>query len=402
MKVLQINTVCGRGSTGRIATDLLSCLKRKGDYGEIAYGVGTMLNATPEETYRVDTKFEYCVHNILSRITDNEGCYSSYATARLIKKIEDYRPDVIHLHNIHGHYLNYEKLFTFLKNSKIPVVWTFHDCWPITGHCTHFINIGCDQWKKQCTSCSQLLCYPSCYTKGNVKKNYLRKKKSFMGLKNLVIVTPSEWMAGLVKESFLKDYPIKVINNGISMSKFQPKERALFRNRYALKNETIILGVASEWSTKKGFDDFIHLSRNLSDNQRIVMVGVSSEQAKNLPASIIAIQRTDSAEELAEIYSAADVFFNFTYEDNFPTVNLEALACGTPVVTYRTGGSPESVTPETGVVVEQGNYFDALKLIDAVKKLDRGVIRKKACERYEASEKYDEYFSLYKSMLSNI
>ena len=202
MKVLQINTVCGRGSTGRIATDLLACLKKTGSSGKIAYGIGPALNAAAGDTIPVGTKLEYYIHNVLSRFTDNEGGYSSLATKRLIGKIREFGPDLVHLHNIHGHYLNYEMLFSFLKESKIPIVWTFHDCWAFTGHCTYFDKAGCEQWKEQCACCSQLRCYPECYTNGNVKRNYERKKASFTSLEDLVIVTPSEWLAGLVKESF--------------------------------------------------------------------------------------------------------------------------------------------------------------------------------------------------------
>lgn len=398
MKVMQINTVCGRGSTGRIATDLLSCLKENGDSGMIAYGIGPMLNAKPEETYNIDTKTEYYLHNALSRITDKEGYYSSFATKRLIKKVQEYKPDVIHLHNIHGHYLNYEMFFSFLKKSKIPVVWTFHDCWPFTGHCSYFTMVKCEQWKSHCSYCSQLRCYPACYTKGNVNNNFARKMQSFTGLDNLVIVTPSKWLAGLVKESSLKEYPVRVINNGIDLTKFRPKDRNKFRNKYNLEGKTVILGVASEWSERKGYSDFIKLSGELSENQKIVMVGVNDKQAEELPDSIIAIKKTNSVEELAEIYNAADVFFNFAYEDNFPTVNLEAMACGTPVITYRTGGSIEPITKDNGFVVDQGDYMKALELVEGAKRLPRDQIADSS-KQYDAKKKYSEYIDLYQEKL---
>lgn len=398
MKVLQINTVCGRGSTGRIATDLLSCLKESGDTGIIAYGIGPMLNAKQEETYNIDTKIEYCVHNALSRITDKEGYYSFFATKRLIKKVQEYKPDVIHLHNIHGHYLNYKMFFSFLKESKIPVIWTFHDCWPFTGHCSYFTMVKCEQWKSHCSYCSQLRCYPACYTRGNVNNNFARKMQCFTGLDNLVIVTPSKWLAGLVKESFFKEYPVRVINNGIDLTKFHIKKDNKFRSKYELEGKTVILGVASEWSERKGYSDFIKLSGELSENQKIVMVGVNDKQAEELPNSIIAIKKTNSVEELAEIYNTADVFFNFTYEDNFPTVNLEAMACGTPVITYRTGGSIEPITKDNGFVVEQGNYMKALELVEGAKRLPRDQIAGYSV-RYNANNRYREYIHLYRCMV---
>ena len=398
MKVLQINTVCGRGSTGRIATDLLKCLKEKGYFGKIAYGIGPMLNAESSETIEIDTKLEYYVHNLFSRFTDKEGCYSIYATKRLIGQIEEYKPDIIHLHNIHGHYINYKILFNYLKKVKMPVVWTFHDCWSFTGHCSYFAMVKCEQWKNHCSYCSQLRCYPACYTKGNVKSNFTHKMQSFTGLDNLVIVTPSKWLAGLVKESFLKEYPVRVINNGIDLTKFQPKIGDQFRNKYNLKGKTVILGVASEWSERKGYSDFIKLSSEISENQKIVMVGVSDRQVEELPNSIIAIKKTNSVEELAEIYSAADVFLNFTYEDNFPTVNLEAMACGTPVITYKTGGSVEPITEETGFIIDQGDYMAALNLIGQARMLDRHIVASSAM-RYSSKDKFNDYISLYKDLL---
>ena len=398
MRVMQINTVCGRGSTGRIATDLLSCLKENGHSGMIAYGIGPMLNAQREETYNIDTKIEYYFHNVLSRITDKEGCYSSLATKRLIKKVLEYKPDVIHLHNIHGHYLNYEMFFSFLKEYKIPVVWTFHDCWSFTGHCSHFTMVKCEQWKSHCSYCSQLRCYPACYTKGNVNNNFTRKMQCLTGLDNLVIVTPSKWLAGLVKDSFLKEYPVRVINNGIDLTKFNPKMGSNFRSEYDLDGKTVILGVASEWTERKGYTDFIKLAHELSETQKLVMVGINDKQVEELPDSIIAIKKTNSIEELVEIYSAVDVFFNFTYEDNFPTVNLEALACGTPVITYRTGGSIEAITKENGFVIEQGKYMRALELVDSAKRLSRDQIAEYSM-RYNANNRYKEYIHLYRCMV---
>ena len=399
MRVVLINAVCGTGSTGHIVADIWKTLKDQGHEVKVAYGVGEGHIVAPEDRICFNNKVGYYAHNLLAKITDKTGEYSRHQTKKLIRRIEEFNPEVIHLHNLHGYYINYPILFDYLAKKNVPVIWTLHDCWAYTGHCTHFVVAGCRQWKVQCMSCPQLQCYPCCYTKGNVKENYLKKKKNFTGLENLVIVTPSQWMAGLVKESFLKEYPVKVIHNGIDLSKFYPRTRTLFRKKYGLKDETLILGVASEWGERKGFNDFIRLAGELSDNQRLIMVGVNEKQTKELPKSIITIKKTNSAEELAEIYSAADVFFNFTYEDNFPTVNLEAMACGTPVVTYRTGGSPESIAYQTGSVVEQGDYRAALELIDSMMKLDRNVIRERTHKRYEARDRYNEYLELYHSMI---
>lgn len=285
------------------------------------------------------------------------------------------------------------KGFIGAKSQK-PVFWTLHDCWSFTGHCCHFDVIKCDKWKNGgCYDCPQKSGYPKSLFLDRSKTNFKKKKKLFTSVKNLTIITPSEWLAGKVRESFLSEYPIKVINNGIDVSVFKPTPSD-FKKRYGIENKKIILGVASGWGRYKGFNDFIELSKRIDDNYKVVLVGVSKEQKKVLPANILGIERTDDTTELAEIYSAADVFVNPTYEDTYPTVNLEAQACGTPVVTYKTGGSPESVNMDYGKVVEQGNLNELIFEIKQVSKKfepDLSV--------YDKYEKYKEYISLYKEVL---
>lgn len=333
MKVLQINTVCGRGSTGRIATDLLKCLKEKGYFGKIAYGIGPMLNAESTETIEIDTKLEYYVHNLFSRFTDKEGCYSIYATKRLIGQIEEYKPDIIHLHNIHGHYINYKILFNYLKKVKMPVVWTFHDCWSFTGHCSHFAMVKCEQWKNHCSYCSQLRRYPACYAMSSVRRNFARKCAAFTGVANLTLITPSKWLADLVKQSFLKEYPVEVHYNTIDTTIFKPTPSD-FRERYGLQDKIIVLGVANVWEVRKGLFDFYKLAEMLDDRYAIVLVGLSEKQTENLPKNIKGIQRTNSPKELAAIYTAAGVFVNPSVEEIFGMTPVEAQACSTPSIVY--------------------------------------------------------------------
>lgn len=399
MKVLQINTTCGRGSTGRIATDLLTCLKAAGHTGKIAYGVGPALHAAPEEQLQVGNRVSYWTHNVLSRLTDGEGRFSAWATRSLLRQIEAERPDVIHLHNLHGHYLNVPLLFSALKEWKIPVVWTLHDCWAFTGHCAHFSALGCEQWKTGCYHCGGLRSYPSCVTGGRAAANFAGKRRCFTGVDRLVLVTPSRWLADLTRDSFLREYPVQVIPNGIDLSRFRGKTGADFRRKHHLEDKRLLLGVAGVWTERKGYSDFVRLAEHLPEDQRLVLVGVHEKQARSLPGSVIAVEKTDSLETLAEIYAAADVFLNFTYEDNFPTVNLEAMACGTPVITYRTGGSVEPVTEKTGFIVEQGDYPGAHRLLDRARELDRNEIRK-AARAYRAEDRYAEYLALYKSLTS--
>lgn len=391
MKVFQINSTCGFGSTGRIAVDILKEVEKNGGEGIIAYG----RNSAPENvnSYRIGSDLQVKIHGVLSRITDRQGFYGTSATKKLIEKIKDYNPDIIHLHNIHGYYLNVAVLLKFLKEYNKPIVWTLHDCWAFTGHCAYFSFHGCEKWKTECNNCPLKKDYPTSLVMDKSKKNYKQKKELFTKPENITFVTPSEWLKDLTEKSFLGKYPVKVINNGIDLAKFKPTESD-FREKNNLQDKFIILGVASVWEERKGLKDFIKLNEMLSENEKIVLVGLDDNQLATLPESIVGIKRTNSIEELAEIYSAADVFVNPTYEDNYPTTNLEAISCGTPVVTYITGGSPESVFEGNGFSVPQG---DVKGVYDAIQKVDGCKTPTK--DFFDASKRYKEYVDLYKEIL---
>ncbi len=354
MKVLYINALCGTGSTGNMVADLIAWLRENGHQGLAAYGVGTATKVLPGEILKCNTMLGYYLHNALSRLTDHTGLYAKTQTRYLIRKAEQFDPDVVHLHNLHGYYIHYEVLFRWLKRSGKPVVWTLHDCWAMTGHCTHFVGANCNQWKTGCERCPLLREYPICYTRGDVAGNYARKKAAFTSLENLTIVTPSHWLGDLAKASFLGKYPVKVIPNGVNTGIFRPRERD-FRERNGLVGKNIVLGVANVWGEKKGLRDFFRLAKLLPEDYRIVLVGLTGQQLSQLPGGILGIARTENPAQLAEIYSAADVFANPTYEDTFPTVNLEAQACGTPVVSYDVCGCPETIQPGCGETVPCGD-----------------------------------------------
>lgn len=365
MKVLMINSVCGIRSTGRICTDLAEVLVENGYEVKIAYGRETVPEKYQKYAVRIGTDIDNKIHAIQTRLFDAHGFGSKKATADFLKWADKYDPDILHLHNIHGYYINVEMLFGWIKSRpQMKVIWTLHDCWAFTGHCAYFTAANCDKWKTQCKCCPQLKSYPTCNFNGNVETNFKRKKSAFTGVKNMTLVTPSKWLAGLVKESFLKDYPVEVINNGIDTSIFKPTPSD-FRKRYHIEDKKVLLGVAAVWDERKGLNDFVKLSKMLDDDYKIVLVGLSEKQIKEIPDNIIKISRTNSAVELAEIYTAADVFLNLTYEDNYPTVNLEAQACGTPVITYDTGGSAESACPN-GVVIKKNNLDNLSKTISAL------------------------------------
>lgn len=397
LKILQINSVCGYGSTGRIAADLYRLAEKNGYDCLIAYGRGS----APQDiaSYKIDAPFNVNLHGALSRITDKHGFYSRQATRRLLERIDAYHPDLIHLHNIHGYYLNIELLFHYLKATQIPVVWTLHDCWAFTGHCAHFDYAGCDKWKKGCGHCPQLRAYPASLVADRSAWNYQKKEALFTSLKQMNFVVPSEWLADLVRSSFLGKYPITVIPNGIDLSVFRPIS-SNFRERYHLEEKRIYLGVASVWGNRKGLQDFIQLSQMLEEKEQIILVGVTEAQKKNLPSNILGITRTNNADQLAEIYTAADVFVNPTWEDSFPTTNLEALACGTPVVTYQTGGSPESLDPSCGFIVKKYSIDELLTAIREIQ-VDAEACRNKALQ-YDKNARFQEYMNLYQELLGGI
>lgn len=396
MKILQINSVCGIGSTGRIATDIHNILIERGHQSYIAYGRDESKNC--ETSIRIGNKFDNYVHGIITRIFDRHGFGSKTATKKFIKKVKEIDPDIIHLHNIHGYYINIEILFNFLKKANIPVIWTLHDCWAFTGHCAYFDYANCDRWKIGCYQCPEKSSYPASRFFDNSRSNFERKKEIFTGVKNLTLVTPSKWLAGLVKESFLKDYPVKVINNGIDLEVFKPTQSD-FRQRYNLENKFIILGVASTWEHRKGFKYFIELSKKIEKDDVIVLVGLSEKQLRNLPPNIIGITRTNDVQELAEIYTTADVFVNPTLEEVMGLTNVEALACGTPVITFNTGGSVECVDEKTGFIVEKGNIDELLIYIKKVKLNTKKFFEKecinRAIELYKKEDKFLEYINLY-------
>lgn len=331
---------------------------------KIAYGRETAPERYQAISHRIGSEPGVNINVLKARLFDNEGLNATLQTKLFIEWADTYNPDMVWLHNLHGYYLNVELLFAWIKSRPhMEVRWTLHDCWAFTGHCAHFSFVKCRRWTEQCRDCPQKKEYPKSLFSEHSIENYRRKKKAFCGVKNMTIITPSYWLADLVKQSFLKEYPVKVEHNTIDTEVFKPTFGD-FCARYGIEDKKKILGVSSAWNDRKGFSDFIRLSKLLDDTYVIVLVGLTHQQLQKLPPSIIGIERTNSASHLAEIYTVADVFVNLTYEDTYPTVNLEAQACGTPCLTYRTGGSVESVPPCN--VVEQGNLVDMAARIRAL------------------------------------
>lgn len=386
MKVLLINSVCGIRSTGRICTDIAEMLEKQGHECKIAYGRETVPQKYQKFAVKIGNEINVKIHALQSRFFDNSGFGSKITTLKFIEWVKEYDPDVIHLHNLHGYYLNIEILFSYLKTCGKKIIWTLHDCWSFTGHCAYFDFVDCKKWRKGCFDCPEKKAYPSSLILDRSNKNFFKKKNIFTNIPNMTVVTPSNWLKGLVKQSFLQDYPIKVINNGVDTSIFKATKTKILE-KYGLVNKRIILGVASVWDRRKGLDYFIQLSKFLDDTFAIVVIGLNEAQIKELPNNILGIKRTESETELAQWYSAADIYINPTLEDNYPTTNLEAISCGTPVITFNTGGSGESATL-FGKVIE----CDLAALVDAVK--DNKFIRKSM--DFSLDKMIDNYIRLYK------
>lgn len=367
MKYLFINSVAGLSSTGRIVTEKCRELMQQGHECLIAYG-RLKVNCDDIPTVAIGSSLEVKLHAMQTRIFDNHGFGSWFATKVFLEKVKKYNPDVIWLHNIHGYYIHVGVLFDYLRTSGKKIYWTLHDCWTFTGHCSYFDFVGCDRWKSSCHDCPQKKEYPTSLVFDNSRINYAKKRALFTGIPDLHIIVPSKWLADLVKESFLGEYPVEVVYNTINTDIFKPTPSD-FREKYGLEKKKIILGVASVWEARKGLEDFVRLAKMLDDHFCIILVGLTENQADRMPSNIIAIPRTNSPKELAEIYTAADVFVNLTYEDNYPTVNLEAEACGTPVISYDTGGCGETLKRDDSVLIHRG---DLHRVTDNLKRFVKG------------------------------
>ncbi len=401
-KLLQINITANWGSHGKIAENIGTLVIENGWESHIAYG--RWFNESKSHLYHIGNMTDEYFHGIASRILDNQGLMSVGATKKLIDHIQKVDPDIIHLHNIHGYYLNYPLLFEYLSQCGKPVVWTLHDCWAFTGHCAHYMFADCEKWKTECNKCPLLSNYPKSVLFDRSKKNYLQKKQSFLSVDNLTLVPVSKWLEGELQQSFFKTKHIHLIQNGIDIQQFAPnKQVESIISKYNIpQNKKLVLGVASNWY-RKGLDDFITLSHLLPNDYHIVLVGLSKKNKKKIPSSITGIKRTENKEELVTLYSACHVLLNPTWEDNFPTINLEAMACGTPVITYNTGGSAESITKETGFVIERGDIHSALSAIKEIcnhqKEFYKDPCRNNIISRFADKIMLNHYMELYQSIL---
>lgn len=392
MRVFQINSVCGIKSTGRICTDLSEILYSLGHESKIAYGREYVPLKHRKNSYRIGSDFLVKINALKARIFDNEGFNAKRQTKKLIKEIENFNPDIIHLHNLHGYYLNVRILFDYLKKADKPVVWTLHDCWAFTGHCSHFDYVNCDKWKTECHNCPQKHEYPASKVFDRSKKNYELKKQAFTGVKNLTIITPSEWLAEKVRESFLGEYEVIAIPNGVDLDMFKPTESD-FKKEHNLLSKTVLLGVATSWGEKKGLSRFIELSKVINEEYAIVLVGVTLEQKKFIPENVLCIERTDSKEELVKIYSSADFLLNLSVEETMGLATIEAFACGTPAIVSNKTAVPEVVTDSSGLVLENLSTEEIISKLELAKNM--AFSTEDVAKNYEKSLQYKKYLEIY-------
>lgn len=388
-KLLQINVCSAMLSTGKIAEDISKVAIKHGWTTYTAWG--RFAKSSVSTQIRIGSKFDTYIHYIAHKLFDYEGLASKRATRKLIYRIKEIKPNIIHLHNIHDHYINYPILFDYLAKSNIPIVWTLHDCWTFTGGCMYYDQLNCYKWETECKECQE----HRALFNDTTEKQYALKRDLLAKINHLYYVPVSNWLADALSKSHQKVRPSITIHNGIDLSIFKPIQNKTRTNYFQ------ILGVAAVWDKRKGLDDFIRLRKMLPSEYKITLVGLNSEQIKSLPKEIHGITRTTNVHELVQLYSFSDVFVNPTYSDNFPTTNIEAIACGTPVITYNTGGSPEAIDEKTGIVIEQGNI---IALANAIINMKEHPLSSKDCrlraEKYFDKDKcFEKYMDLYNNLL---
>lgn len=399
--VLQINSVVNWGSTGRIAEGIGEAAMKRGWESYIAYGRESGKSAS--RLIDMGSRPGFARHALITRLFDMHGLGSGIATKKLIREIERIQPDIIHLHNIHGYYINYRILFEYLSGSDIPLVWTLHDCWPFTGHCSHFSYAGCDKWRTGCRACPQRGEYPASFFLDGSVRNYRLKRESFNSVPYITFVAVSEWLQGMAGASFLGGHGHTVIANGVDTSVFRPSNDPGLKSRYGLEDKFVLLGAATSWSRRKGLQDYCSLREKLSGEYAILLVGLDEGQLKSLPEGIKGISRIRNMGEMAELYSMADIVLNLSYEETFGMTTAEGFACGTPGIVYDATASPELLTEDVGVVVEAGNIG---QLVNAVKEIEQKgkahyakVCRRRAIELYDKNVNFEKYVNLYEELL---
>lgn len=401
-KILQIVVEGNTGSTGTIAEQIGELVLQQGWESYIAHG--RYPRTSKSQVIKIENNLGVMLHGLETRLFDRHAFGSRRSTRLFIEKIKEINPDIIHLHHLHGYYINIKILFNYLSEINIPIVWTFHDCWSFTGHCANFDFVGCEKWKTECNHCPQLNEYPASFFVDRSQLNYREKNKLFNSVQEMIIISVSKWLDGLVSQSFLKSIKHRVIYNGIDVNIFKPGfDNKLIRSNYNIGNDFMILGIANPWGKRKGFNDFIELSKYVNKDEKIVLVGLSDEQIKILPQNIIGIKKTENKQDLVDLYNSSDVFMNLSVEETFGLTTAEALSCGTPAIVYNATACPEVIDSDTGIVVEKKDFNGLLNAILQIRTKGKDVYSKKCRERvlknFNKTERFQEYIELYKEMI---
>lgn len=406
IRLLQINLCSNILSTGKICEGIGISAIRQGWDSYIAYGMNET-NPSTSKTYKIGGKHYLYLPYLESLLFDNHslGMTCIGATKKLIREIERIKPDIIQLHTIHCYYLNLRILFSYFASINTPIVWTLHDCWAFTGHCSHFSFVRCFYWKTGCRLCPQLKEYPKSLFFDNSAKNYAMKRALFNAVPNLRLVTVSKWLECMVRESFLGKHKVSTIYNGVDLSVFKPTYNSDFKRKYHLEDKFLMVGVASSWTRRKGIADYCRLANEIGDNMRIIMIGMDKKQQREMPSSIIHIRKTYNAQELAMIYSSCDVVLNLSYEETFGMTTVEGLACGTPGIVYNTTASPELVDDKTGIVVPAGNIQELIKAINTIKSKGK-IFYSEACKEratrlFNSKTQFEKYIEFYNNLTGN-
>ncbi len=398
MKVLQINAVYGQGSTGVIVKDIDEALQENGYKSFVAYA---NCNTIPNNGFKIGNKIDHKVHGMLTRTLGKQAYSSVLSTNKLLRYIDIINPDVIHLHNLHSNYINLNMLLKYIIKNDIKTVITLHDCWFFTGKCFHYIADQCTKWQTECNTCPRLKKDVPSWFFDQTSKVFNDKKRYFELISDLVVVGVSNWISNEAKKSFFKDKEIATIHNGVDTVIFKPME-SNFRKKNNIEDKFVILGMANKWLLPNNNPSLKYISNNLGENYVLVLVGCSEAEKHNLPANVIGLGYVNNKEELARIYSMADVFVNTTWEDSFPTVNIESISCGTPVITFDSCGSPEAIDKDTGLIVPQGNYKQLWKAIMEIKQKGKHYYQQRCVEygreKYNKNDRYTDYILLYEEI----
>jgi len=401
-KILQINSIANIGSTGRIVENIGVRVLNNGWESHIAYGRNA--KTSKSKLLKIGNTFDVYSHVAKARIFDQSGFGSKLATIEFVKQIKTIDPDIIHLHNIHGYYINIEILFNYLANSKKRVVWTLHDCWSLTGHCSYFDYVKCNKWQTECYECPQSSEYPKSF-RDRSQINYKIKKKLFNSIENLTLVPVSNWLNNVLKNSFLSGYPTHVISNGVNINVFKPSYKVDVRNKYNIPEKKILVGVANVWEKRKGLSDYIKLSKALSNDFQIILIGLTNKQILELPSNVIGIKYVEDIQELICLYTISEIVLNLSYEETFGMTTIEGFACGTPSIVYNNTASPELITHKTGMVVEPGDIKGVVEAVHEIVNTEEKYYSnciERARKHYDNDVKIGSYIKLYENTISQL